>query len=120
MRILITGSRDWTDYDTIHKAIGEAWLTYGRPYATVVVHGKAKGADYLSGVAAKRMGFTVEEHPADWSFGKVAGYLRNKEMVDAGADVCLAFIKNNSKGATMCADLAGKAGIPVHIWREDA
>lgn len=121
MRILITGSRKWTDYDTIHKAIGEAWLTFGRPHEVYVVHGKAKGADYLAGVAAKRMGFAVEEHPADWGkFGNSAGYVRNKEMVDAGADVCLAFIRNNSKGATMCADLAGKAGIPVHIWREDA
>ncbi len=120
MRILITGSRTWTDKVTIAQAIREAWLFAGRPYGVVVVHGGARGADYIADVYAKRLGFSVEVHEADWpNFGKAAGYIRNKEMVDAGADVCLAFIRNESNGATMCADLAQKAGIPTHIWRED-
>ena len=119
MRILITGSRDWTDKVTVNQALREAWLTFGRPYGTVVVHGGARGADYIADVYAKRLGFRTEPHKADWDiFGKAAGFIRNKEMVDAGADICLAFIKNESKGATMCAELAQKAGIPTHIWRE--
>jgi hypothetical protein len=118
MRILITGSRTWTNHEVIHRALQDAWLAHGRPYGTVVVHGGARGADYLAGTIAKRMGFGVELHKAQWEFGKVAGFLRNQEMVDAGADVCLAFIRNESKGATMCADLAKKAGIPTHYWRE--
>jgi hypothetical protein len=119
MRILITGSRTWTDKVTIAQAIREAWLVAGRPYGVVVVHGGARGADYIAGVYAKRLGFDVEVHEADWvTFGKRAGYLRNADMVDAGADVCLAFIRNESAGATMCADLAQKAGIPTHVWRE--
>lgn len=119
MRILITGSRDWTDKVAVANAIREAWLTFGRPYGTIVVHGGATGADYIADVYAKRLGFITEPHKAEWDkHGKAAGPIRNKEMVDAGADVCLAFIKNNSKGATGCAALAEKAGIPVHIWRE--
>jgi len=97
-------------------------LTFGRPYGTIIVHGGARGADYLAGVAAKRQGFNVEPHPVtneEWQVkGLSAGHQRNALMVNLGADVCLAFIRNESKGATGCAKLAEKAGIPTHYWRE--
>jgi hypothetical protein len=118
MRILVTGSRDWSDKVAIANAIRQAWIDADKPYRVTVIHGGARGADYIAGVFANRMRFDVEVHEADWSIGKQAGYIRNKEMVDAGADVCLAFIRNESKGATMCADLAEKAGIPTKIWRQ--
>lgn len=122
-RILITGSRTWADRQQIRRALAFESLRFldglietDEPlvgYQVTVVSGACPlGADRMAEEAAKDMGFTVELHPADWDqFGKRAGFVRNAEMVNLGADVCLAFIKDNSKGATMTADLAEKAGI---------
>lgn len=119
MRILVTGSRDWDDEDCIYDAL--------HPYLSGVDHTLVsgacpKGADEIASMIwlANAYKPSLEEHPADWNrFGKRAGFLRNAEMVNLGADVCLAFIKNGSKGATMTADLAEKAGIPVRRFVVD-
>lgn len=119
MRILITGSRDWTDSDVILDAIRDAIADYAWGSLldeTMIVSGQCPtGADHMAEEIARKNGIRLELHPADWNqYGKAAGFRRNAEMVALGADVCLAFIKNESKGATMTADLAEKAGIPVH------
>jgi hypothetical protein len=113
-RVLVTGSRDWDDADAIREAL-EAIEGNVEPGDTLtLIHGTAQGADSLAAAAARRLGWTIEPHPADWRrLGRRAGFVRNAEMVASGADVCLAFIKNNSRGATMCAELARQAGIPV-------
>lgn len=115
MRILITGSRDWTDRALIHLMLNDAIGLHGPGYSVIVVSGACPtGADLLCEQEAERNGWTVERHPADWeTHGKRAGFVRNAEMVALGADVCLAFIKNGSKGASMTARLAEEAGIPV-------
>ena len=115
-RILVTGSRGWDESTVIAgqlgRACGTAFCEDRRP---VIVHGACPtGADAIADRIARACGYEVEAHPADWAqFGKSAGFRRNAEMVAAGADVCLAFIKDGSRGATHCADLAEKAGIPV-------
>lgn len=112
MRILVTGSRDWEDSAAIDTAIqgviGNQWGPH------TVVHGDCPtGADRQADHWARYRGLEVETHPADWSIGKRAGFVRNAEMVALGADVCLAFIKADSKGASMTARLAEEAGIPT-------
>lgn len=108
-RVLITGSRDWEDTKMMARVLRELLMEIG-PYT--LVHGDARGADTFGSDIADFMGLPSEPHPANWSgLGRRAGFVRNAEMVDLGADVCVAFIKNESKGATMCADLAEKAGI---------
>jgi len=114
-RILITGSRDWDRDDVLAFHLGVALGEAPTMLDVVIVHGACPtGADALADGLAKHYGIAVESHPADWRrYGKAAGFRRNAEMVALGADVCLAFILNGSKGATHCANAAEAAGIPV-------
>jgi molybdopterin biosynthesis enzyme len=114
-RILITGSRDWDDIDTIADALVEQKRKLGAD-AILVSGGCPSGADMHAEKLWESIGGVVEVHPADWArHGKAAGPIRNQLMVDLGADVCLAFRKNGSRGTTHCANAATLAGIPT-IW----
>ena len=117
MRVLITGSRDWDAFTAIAYAIEDA-IPLNPAGVTIVSGACPTGADEMAEEYARMWGMTVERHPADWeTYGKRAGFIRNAEMVALGADVCLAFIKNDSNGATMTANQAEKAGIPtIRIW----
>lgn len=120
-RILVTGSRTWDAPREVRVALAAAVAEAGREGRTpVVVHGACpSGADRQAANWALMHRVAHEAHPADWSQGKGAGFARNRVMVDLGADVCLAFIRDGSKGATHTAGLAAAAGIPVRYWRRD-
>lgn len=118
MRILITGSREWTDRDLIREAIIFAAQTAGaHPQETTIVHGGARGADTIAKEIGKQFGCQVEGHAADWAtYRKAAGHRRNAEMVALGADACLAFPIGKSPGTRGCVALCEKAGIPITIY----
>ncbi|MGX9346626.1 SLOG family protein [Microbacterium sp. KNMS] len=108
-RILVTGSRTWDDRETIAQAL----VDHGVYGDTLVSGACPTGADAIAEREWSEFG-PVERHPADWrAHGKRAGFIRNAEMVKRGADICLAFIRDSSRGASMTADLAEKAGISV-------
>jgi hypothetical protein len=109
-RVLVTGSRSWTDAAVIARALADLHREYGD--RLVVVHGACRtGADRIADGWARRHGVRVEAHPADWATGRGAGPARNARMVDTAPAACLAFIRDGSAGATGCADLAEQAGI---------
>lgn len=116
-RILVTGSRNWDQPDVIYRALSD--LALDGP--ALLVHGGASGADQIAGRAARQLGWEREIHPARWRangiYNPQAGLLRNRHMVELGADLCLAFIKDGSRGATHCAQLAEQYGIPVRRFQ---
>lgn len=115
VRVLVTGSRNWQDRDVIRQALLSVPAVHGIPACNVtVVHGAARGADRIAAEEAARLGMQVEAHPADWDkHGKAAGAIRNSEMVQLGADVCLAFPLGRSVGTRDCMRKARRAGIDV-------
>lgn len=114
-RILVTGSRDWDDTDRVWEELGNAVAPIDITREITVVHGHCpRGADAQADEWARKYGTTIERHPANWQInGKRAGFIRNTLMVNLGADLCLAFIRNGSRGASHTAALAEAAGIPV-------
>lgn len=94
MRVLVCGDRN----GGVGPEIIAKVLSNYEPSLTTVVHGGCQGVDTLAGEVAKKMGFTVEVHPAQWNiYGKSAGPIRNREMIDSGVDHIIASILTSNK-----------------------
>lgn len=122
LRILVTGSRNWTDREAVRAALLEVLAeitTIGTP---VLVHGNARGADRIAEDVWMELanhvpgGLAVERFEADWrQHGRAAGPTRNAAMVATRPTVCLAFPLGESRGTRGCMALAEKSGIPVVV-----
>lgn len=111
MRVLVCGSRLWTD-----RLAVKAQLSALGTGPHTIIHGAAAGADKIAGDVAREYGWTVEEFPAQWSrYGKAAGMIRNREMLDTKPDVVLAFPLPSSIGTFGCIREAHRRKIPVKI-----
>ena len=86
-----------------------------------VIHGAARGADTIGGKVAKEMKLSVEAIPANWGlYGKAAGHIRNKWMLDRKPDLVLAFHPDieSSKGTKHMVKIAREAGVEVRVFKE--
>ncbi len=114
MKVLICGSRGITDESQVVRAMNLVPFTY-----TEVVHGGARGVDRIAGRLAKRSNLKVTEFLPDWDkFGRGAGFIRNKEMVDY-ADAVIAVWDGKSKGTKHTIDYARQQNKPLFIQREN-
>lgn len=121
-RVLVTGARLFTAADVMQEAIERAIDEYSTDI--VIVHGAAgSGADELADVLAPALGLSVERWPADWERRSLlAGFERNIAMVDAGANLCLAFrVRGEAcRGTQHCANYALRRHIPVRWYLQEA
>jgi hypothetical protein len=118
MRVLVTGSRNWSDRSAISRRLQRL------PLDATVVHGAAsrkqrgieQSADMLADDVANTLGLRTERWPADWKqFPRAAGVIRNVAMLDSGIDLVLAFQRDGSRGTQHAIDEARRRGIPVEI-----
>ena len=135
-RLIVTGSRRWDDAGRIEQVLkGIREQEYFAD--AVLVHGNARGVDQAAAEAWERMGGTTCAMPARWSqcgrecppnhqrprnsgrYCPTAGHRRNQRMVDGGADLCLAFSRDQSAGCADCVRRAQQAGIPVLFFDYD-
>lgn len=128
IRILVTGSRIGIEYAQVARELTLAIYDFYEPNKSgqeiKIIHGNCHGTDLLASEFCNKISnslpgcrITQEKHPVTQSdfkkYGNKAYFLRNKKMVDLGADRVLVFNCNNSKGATMTKTLALNAGLDV-------
>lgn len=119
MRVLICGDRFWNSWSMVKSRM----LLLSQ--SDVVVHGAARGADSIAASLANGMGLAVESFPAEWDkYGKAAGPIRNRAMLDTAPDLVIAFHNNieSSRGTKDCVFEARRRGIPTEVisdpdWR---
>ena len=114
MKILACGDRNWINGSAIRRELEKY------PLDTIIIHGAARGADSIAGSIALSLGMQVEVYPAQWNlYGKGAGPIRNKQMLDEGKpDKVLAFHENieSSKGTKDMVKISQEAEIEVEIF----
>lgn len=119
-RVLVCGSRSWDD----PSIVGVVLAGYERRASELggrlsVISGMARGADSHAAAWADNHSVPLLKYPADWkTFGKRAGFVRNKRMLDEGRpDVVVAFARDlaSSRGTNMMVELARSAGVKTWV-----
>ena len=121
LRILITGARDWTDYNSMFTL-----LNHQKEFQPIIIEGECCGADLLAKSIAIQLNYKVEAFPADWEhLGRSAGPARNIKMINRLRELQLQGYKvavfsfhcdiSQSKGTKHCVNSALKfRDIPVY------
>ena len=113
MKILICGDRNWTDRKFIKRIIEQF-------HPTEIIEGEARGADSIARDVGEELGIIVHKYPANWKlYGKAAGSIRNKQMLDEGKpDLVMAFHNDltNSKGTKNMLEISRKANVRTYLF----
>lgn len=114
-RIMITGTRHFKNRDAVARL-----LRCFDPQIDVIVGDCPTGVDFVVRSVCAELGLHCLAYEADFrKHGDAAGPIRNKQMVQTGPDLCLAFFgrTDRNKGTTNAYQQAVAAGIPaLEIW----
>lgn len=113
MRVAIVGSRTFQNLQLVRDYVRDL------PNDTIVVSGGARGVDRTAEDEAQKRGLKTAIFLAAWDeFGKVAGLLRNSDIVK-NCDRLVAFHRQGSRGTADSIAKARAAGKPVEVYVED-
>lgn len=117
MRIIITGTRTYDNYEELSKVTDEFIEKLGleKKYQTIITGG-ARGADTLGKKYADENEIDNVVYKANWGkYGKSAGVIRNGEMAK-NADILLAFWDGSSKGTKDMIDKAFRRQLRIRVF----
>ena len=116
MKIVIAGSRHFTNYECAEKFIDDCLLQLCINEEVIVLSGTCRGADKLGELYASKHSLTIKFYPPEWSkYGKGAGVIRNQEMAEY-CDVIICFWDGKSKGTKALIDYGNKLKKPLFVY----
>lgn len=119
--ILVTGSRDWPSQTLVSCFLDEFMIMIGQREGITLINGAAEGVDKFAKNYWNKHGIgnVINVYP-DWNLhGKKAGIIRNVDMLNMDPTYVIAFIYNNSKGATFTYNEASRRGLKAYAFRLD-
>lgn len=114
MRVLIAGSRGYTDYGEACRHINKC-LESVSDSDIIIISGGAYGADKLGERYAAENGYKIEKHLPDWKrYGRSAGIIRNREMM-IEADLVICFWDGESRGRRSMVEFSKRLGKKLRV-----
>jgi hypothetical protein len=117
-RVLVCGSRDWTDQGPIY-AVLDGYDHDPLEFGVTVINGGAPGADSIAKRWAELNKVPCITCMADWKGqGKAAGPIRNGKMLGLHPDVVWAFVTkplDESRGTADMVRRARAVGTPTYV-----
>ena len=111
MRVIIAGSRNFTEYNHVQDAVDMC-----RWYIKEIVSGGARGIDTLAKDFAFNNIMDFKEFQADWNnLGTSAGFVRNCQMADY-SDGLIAIWDGESKGTKHMINIMLKQKKPTFVF----
>lgn len=112
MKVLVCGARDWANWDRVK------WRLARLPAGTEIIEGGAPGADLMAARFAAENGLPLTQIDARWDlYGRAAGPIRNRAMLDLLPGLVIAFHNDlkKSRGTRDTVTEARRRKIPVEV-----
>lgn len=110
--VIFTGAREYSPSWKIKDTVADLSRIY--PDLFIKVGDCPTGVDLFVRESCEAYNIPGKVFVADWKrHGKSAGPKRNHDMVNSGAELCLAYPNTTSKGTKDCAEYAASKFIPV-------